>query len=85
MDDGEKPPKPLPSGNMNQPPRPPQAPPDFYEGSEWDDQKPKVKKAMGWKVVPRGYGTIVVRADTPVSEAWLKINHEAKHISNRPS
>jgi hypothetical protein len=84
MYDGEKPPKPLPSGNMNQPPRPPKAPPDAYEGSEWDSEKPKAKKAMGFKVVPRGYGKIVVRADTLVSEAWLKITPEAKDNANRP-
>ena len=39
MDDGNKGPKPLPGGNMYQPPRPPKAPPDSYEGSGGDKGK----------------------------------------------
>ena len=39
MDDGNKGPKPLPGGNMYQPPRPPKAPPVSYEGSGKDKGK----------------------------------------------
>jgi len=58
MDDGNKGPKPLPGGNMNQPPRPPKAPPDSYEGSGEDKGGDKRKRSNSWKEREISYATL---------------------------
>ena len=97
MDDGNKGPKPLPGGNMYQPPRPPQAPPDSYEGSAWEDKSKQSrvegtrnlcatlqKNLMSEKV--RGYGNYRsdgVNLDTMPPKVMKQYRRESIRADNQ--